>query len=346
MHLIDLRAQPATDPTSIYRYRDGLYAADLLTAAIVWLDLFSWLARNPSDPEAICRQFSIKPRPTDVMVTLFVAMGLLRREGEVIAVTELGREHLIKDSPWNLGPYYASLKERPVCKDMVTVLQTDRAANWGSLKSEQEWARAMENPDFAENFTAAMDCRGVFLGRAAAVRLSLANHSRLLDIGGGSGIYACSIVAHHPQVRAAVYEKRPVDDVSRKAIARRGFADRVEVLAGDMFKEPLPRGFDVHLISNVLHDWDVPLVKQLLQASFDALPAGGMLIIHDAHIDREKAGPLPVAAYSAMLMHSTEGKCYSISEMESFLQEIGFVHPQFTPTAADRSLIITRKGSL
>ena len=30
-----LPALPATDPTSLYRWRDGLYAADLLIAALV-----------------------------------------------------------------------------------------------------------------------------------------------------------------------------------------------------------------------------------------------------------------------------------------------------------------------
>ena len=33
----------------------------------------------------------------------------------------------------------------------------------------------------------------------------------MLDIGGGSGIYACSLVAHHPQLCATVFDQRPVD---------------------------------------------------------------------------------------------------------------------------------------
>ena len=41
---MDLTCAPRTDPTSIYRSRDGLYADDLLIAALVHLDLFSWIA--------------------------------------------------------------------------------------------------------------------------------------------------------------------------------------------------------------------------------------------------------------------------------------------------------------
>src|ERR1051326_8157862 len=112
-----LTAQPATDPTSIYRCRDGLYAADLLTAALVSLDFFTWLNDHPSDKSAICRALEIKERPTDVMLTLFSAMGFLRRENEIFSLTDFAREHLVKTSPWFIGPYYASLKERPVCRD-------------------------------------------------------------------------------------------------------------------------------------------------------------------------------------------------------------------------------------
>jgi cyclopropane fatty-acyl-phospholipid synthase-like methyltransferase len=188
-----------------------------------------------------------------------------------------------------------------------------------------------------------MDCRGVYLGQALARKLDLSGQSRLLDIAGGSGIYACSLVAHHPQLRATVLEKKPVDAIASKAIARRGFADRISVVVADMFREPLPGDHDLHLFSNVLHDWDERLVKELLAKSFTSLPSGGMVLIHDMHINADKTGPLPVAAYSAMLATLTEGKCYSIAEMTSLLTNAGFRDVQFRPTAADRSVITAVK---
>jgi hypothetical protein len=339
----DLSAEPATDPTSIYRYRDGLYAVDLLTAAICEFDFFTWLSSNPSNLSAVCQHFGIVERPTDVMLTLFTAMDLLRREGDLFHVTETGREHLVSSSPWFLGPYYAALKQRPVAQDMVKVLRTGKPANFGSDKKEKEWAKAMEEEDFANRFTAAMDCRGIYLSQAAAKRLDLSHYNHLLDIAGGSGIYACSFVAHHPHLRATVLEKAPVDQIASKAIADRRYSERVSVVTGDMFREPLPDGCDIHLFSNVLHDWDVPLVAELLMKSSQALPQGGLIVVHDAHIDAQKTGPLPVAAYSALLMNITEGKCYSVAEMQSYLAAAGFGDFTFTPTAADRSIITAKK---
>lgn len=339
----ELTRQPTTDPTQIYRYRDGLYAEDMLIAGIVWLDLFTWLAANPSDASGIMEHFKTAPRPTDVMLTLFVAMGLLERSGEAYHVTAVAREHLCANSPWFLGPYYASLKERPVCKDLLNVLRSGKPANWGSEKDKGDWHKSMETEEFARQFTAAMDCRGVYLAQAVAKTLEPGGRKALLDIAGGSGIYACSLCAHFPQWRASILEKPPVDKITANAIAKRGFSDRVSVIASDMLSAPLPSGFDLHLFSNVLHDWDVPVVKQLVKKSFDALQAGGMLIIHDAHLNASKTGPLHVAEYSVMLMHSTEGRCYSVTEIDNYLREAGFVNVKFSPTGAARSVITAEK---
>jgi hypothetical protein len=339
----ELTHQPATDPTQIYRCRDGLYADDMLIVGIVWLDLFTWLAANPSDAQGIMHQFHLTPRPTDVMLTLFVAMNLLERREGAYHVTMAVREHLCANSPWFLGPYYASLKERPVCKDLLSVLRTGKPANWGSEKNKKDWHKSMETEEFATQFTAAMDCRGVYLAQAMAKKLALGGRTALLDIAGGSGIYACSLCAHFPQLRASILEKPPVDKITARAVMKRGFADRVSVIASDMLSAPLPPGFDLHLFSNVLHDWDVLVVKQLLQKSFAALASGGMLIIHDAHLNEDKTGPLHVAEYSVMLMHSTEGRCYSVTEMTSYLGEAGFVNVKFAPMAAARSIITAER---
>ena len=107
METLDLKGSPATDPTLIYRYRDGLYAADLLATALVWLDFFSWLGVHPADKETICQHFEITDRPTDVMLTLFTAMGFLEQRSGIFSLTQLAREHLVNNSPWFLGPYYA-----------------------------------------------------------------------------------------------------------------------------------------------------------------------------------------------------------------------------------------------
>ena len=53
---------------------------------------------------------------------------------------------------------------------------------------------------------------------------------RLLDVGGGSGIYASTLLAAQPQMTGAVLEQSPVDAIAREEIAQHGLANRLEVL--------------------------------------------------------------------------------------------------------------------
>ena len=335
---LDLTAAPSTDPLRIYQYRDCLYAVDLITAALGHLDFFTWLSENPSTKQTICAHFGITERPTDVMLTLFAANGFVERRGDVFHATVLAREHLVKSSPWNLGPYYDSLHSRPIAKDFLEVLKTDKPAGWSGDKATADWHKAMEDETFARRFTAAMDCRGIYLSQALSKKLDLKGRSRFLDIGGGSGIYACSVAAHHPHMKAAVLDQSPVDRIATKLIAERGFAGRVDVITGNMF-DGLADGFDVHLYSNVLHDWGTAEVIKLLSVSHTALQPGGMLIIHDAFINEDKTGPMHVAEYSALLMHSTQGKCYSTAEYADFLSDAGFDPGPYADTAAGRGFM-------
>lgn len=339
----ELTRAPATDPLAIYRYRDGLYAVDLITAALK-LDFFSWLAAHPGPVEAVRAALGFAERPFDVMITLFVANGWVQREDGRLAVTDTAREHLCAGSAWFLGPYYASLHERPIARDYLEVLRTDKPAGWSGDKAAFDWHKAMEEEEFARHFTAAMDCRGLFLAQGLAEKLDLSGRRRLLDIGAGSGIYACALAAANPALRGVALDQAPVDRIARTLIAERGMAGQVEVAVGNMF-EGLPEGCDAHLFSNVLHDWGVEEVRTLLRLSHAALPAGGLLIIHDAFLNEAKDGPLHVAEYSCLLMHSTQGKCYSTGEYAALLREAGFTPGRYEDTRVGRGFMTAVKGS-
>jgi 3-hydroxy-5-methyl-1-naphthoate 3-O-methyltransferase len=335
------------DPTVLYRVRDGAYAADLLIAAVAELDLFTWLAAHGPVPAAdLCAELGLAERPADVLLTYCAALGLVDRDldaGDRVRLTELGRRHLVAGSPFDLRPYYDSLAERPAVPELVQVLRTGSPSAWASAPQEADWSERLGDPAFAERITAAMDARGAFLAPAFAAAISDVPVTALLDVAGSSGVYSAAVLAARPGTRAAVFERPPVDTASRTLLAARGLADRIDVISGDMFADPFPTGFDTHLYSHVLHDWDAPRVERLLAASFAALPPGGRLVDHDTHVDADKRGPLAVAEYSVLLMHSTPGKCWSVRELAEMAGRAGFVDVEHRPGAGDRGVLIARK---
>lgn len=340
---------PESDPTPLLRPRDGIYAVDLLAAAIVEFRLFDALGKRPGTLAEVCARFGWDERPADVLLTLCLALGLLERDDSGLhRPSTLAREHLKEGSPWDLTPYYASLRDRPVVEDFVRVLRTGRPAHWAGLdEASDDWHGSMASEDFARTFTAAMDCRGVYLGKRLAVAVAgeLAASRRLLDVGGGSGVYACALAANAPSLEAFVLEQPPVDAIAREGIARRGLVDRVEVASGDMFRDPWPSGCDLHLFSNVMHDWGEGEILGLLERSRNSIAPGGRVLVHEAFLDPDKQGPLPVAEYSCILAHSTQGRCYSWAEMEGFLAASGFRPLGYRPTGGDRGVVLAEAGT-
>lgn len=336
-------SEASADPSGLIDLRDGIYADDLVITAVAWLDLFSWLRGHPCTRQEISCELGLSMRPLDVMITLLATMGLVREEEGAVRLTAISEEYLVGGSPHDLRPFYASQKSRPQCVQLLEVLKTGEPAVWSSREEGGEWVALMEDEAFASSFTAAMDSRGAVLAPAMAAGLPCEGYSNLLDIAGGSGIYACHVAEARPGMRTTVLEKPPVDKAARAAIAAKGLAGKVDVVGSDMFADPLPTGFDVHLWSHVLHDWDAPDVRLLLSRSFESLEPGGTIAIHDAHVNAEKNGPLAVARFSVLLMHSTRGKCYSTCELDSMLREAGFKDIGFVPTACHRSLVLARK---
>ena len=105
-----------------------------------------------------------------------------------------------------------------------------------------------------------------------------------------------------------------------------------------MFRDELPRGEAV-LLSNILHDWDVPECERLVAKLAAALPPGGRLLIHDVLLNEAMDGPLPTALYSAALFLQTEGRAYGVGEYRRMLSAAGLTPQPPVPTLVHCSVL-------
>lgn len=342
-----LTVSPTTDPSLILELRDRQYASELIAAALLHFDFFTWIDASAGiRADEIATELGLESRPLDVLLTLCRSYGFIFSDGRTggVHLTAMGREYLTKESPWFLGAYFSPLRESPIVRGFVSVLKTGKPGNWQAKTGAKDWHESMLEPDFAKEFTELMNCRGLIFGQALANALKpvLGDRKHLLDIGGGSGIYSTTMVAAHPQLSATVMEQEPVDAITRKEIARHGLESRVDVVTADMFGEAWPKS-DIVLLSNVLHDWDVPQVRELLGKAHESLEKSGLLIIHDAFIHDDKRGPVPVAEYSALLMNITQGKCYSPAEFGELLDGSGFETGSYQDTIGHRGFLTAVK---
>jgi hypothetical protein len=284
---LDLTLVPKTDPLEIYRYRDGMYAVDLLTAAVVHLNFFTWLAKDPSDASSICAHFGTTARPTDVMLTLFAANGLIASRGGIFHITDWAK-NISPTTPRESGR--PCLAEGSPREGFPRRAQDRQASQLGSARDALDWHKAMETEAFAILFTAAMDRRGLYLGRRSR-RLDLRD-ARGCSILARLGIM-CSLVAHHPHLCAAVFDQRPAQN--RCSSLPSAASPTASGGGGRQLKDPLPAIVTFIFTQRAarLGRFECGICSPPLQR---AQPSG-LLIIHDAFINADKTGPLPVAAY-------------------------------------------------
>ncbi len=330
---------PMLDPTSIFEVFRGNHGTELLTAAVAHFRVFERLARSPMTFDELRRDLSLAERPTMVLVTALRAFGLLADDAEGrIGLTELARDHLTPGSHFDVSGYIGLASESPGVLEMIERLKTNRPA--GAAADEEGAAfiykegieSAMEAEASARSLTLALAGRARNVAPVLAEKCPLDDARLLLDVAGGTGIYAIAWLLRHPHLRAIVWDRPEVLKVAREMAEAYGVADRLEARPGDMFNDPMPEGADVILLSNVLHDWDVPDCWVLVSRCASALRPGGRLLIHDVFLDDALDGPLPIALYSASLFRLTEGRAYSAKEYRTWLESASLIPGDPIPT--------------
>jgi hypothetical protein len=330
---------PTIDPTPIFELFRGNLASELLTASVAHLSVFSHLADGPLPFETLRLKLGLAERPANVLLTFLRAANLVSADGlNRLSLTPLAREHLIPASPLDVSDYIRLAADSPGVKAIVDSLRANRPSK---ARPDQSGAAyiyregiesAMELESSARFLTLALAGRAKNVAPCLAERLPLSNARLLLDFGGGTGIYSIALLRQNPNLRAIVWDRPEVLKVTLEFATTYGVTDRLECRPGDMFLDPLPSGADVILMSNVLHDWDVPECRQLIKRCAAALPSNGQLLIHDAFLNDALDGPLPVALYSATLFILTEGRAYSAAEYRTWLAEAGLRPGEITPT--------------
>ena len=328
---------PAYDPTPIFEHFRGSYGTELLTAAVEHLGLFRILAEGPLSPETLRARLDLAPRAFVVLTTAMHAMQLLQTDEEGrLQLSPLAREHLLPGGEFHVGDYVGLAAGSPGVLEMVSRLRSNQLARAAESDAGAAFIfregldSAMEQEQSARRLTLALAGRAKNVAPVLADRVPFGNET-LLDVGGGTGIYAIACLRRHPGLKAIVFDRPEVLKVAAEFAAEYGVADRLECRAGDMFRDALPPA-DAILLSNVLHDWDVPECEQLVNRCAAALPAGGRLLIHDVFLNDDLDGPLPVALYSASLFSLTEGRAYSGREYRGWLNNAGLVAADIVPT--------------
>ena len=306
------------------------------------LSLFPLLAEQPRTLTDICEALQIARRPARALLTTCVASGLLTADEERYALTPLAKAYLLASSPTYFGGFFDLLLANDAVFSFESVKQAV-CTNTAQVYSGEELFKSHEaQAALARAFTRGMHGHSAGAAFAWPATVDLAGHHMLLDVGGGSGIHAIGAVRAWPHLQAIVFDLPPVCEVTSEVVAQHGLHQQIKTCAGDWWHDPFPPA-DVHFYADIYHDWPPDTCRFLARKSFESLPPGGSIMLHEMLYNTDKTGPLSAAAYSVAMLLWTEGQQYSGRELAALLAEAGFVDITITPTFGYWSLVMGRK---
>ena len=136
-----------------------------------------------------------------------------------------------------------------------------------------------------------------------------------------------AFLASNPKLSATVCDREEALTVAKEIASTHRAGRRLSYLSLDFSKEPISGIYDVIWYSNVLHIYSPEDNQAIFRRAFAALAPGGRFIIQDAFLhDREGLYPAEASLFAvSMLLFTTGGNTYHVSETAKWLKEAGFV---------------------
>ena len=194
-----------------------------------------------------------------------------------------------------------------------------------------------KNPDEAAYFNAAM---GNLSGLATSELMRVYDFSAVrtvVDVGGAHGVLLSAVLQANPAARGILFDLPHVIETAGGAIAAAGLSDRCELVSGDFFRA-VPEGADLHLLKQVIHDWNDERATQLLQSCHRALAPGGRLLLVEMLIPPDNR-PSPAQAMDLNMLVLLGGQERTEEQFARLFAAAGFELERVIPTHSPFSVL-------
>jgi precorrin-6B methylase 2 len=174
-------------------------------------------------------------------------------------------------------------------------------------------------------FIEAMDVANRDAAPGLVRELASVPFTHLLDVGGASGTWTIAWLTENPAARATLFDLEPVIPQARERLGAAGLLDRVTLVAGDFYTDPLPAGADLAWISAIVHQNSRAQNRELFGKVHAALVPGGRILIRDIVMDPTRTGPVGGALFAVNMLTATAGGgTFTRAELAEDLEAAGF----------------------
>jgi SAM-dependent methyltransferase len=317
-------SDPAAPPSpQLFFETINAYQRTSALKAAVDLGLFTAIGGNPCTSSELAKRCQCPERGIRILCDNLTILGFLTKEDSCYALTPDSAVFLDQSSPAYFGHSVKFLLTPALTEAFTDLAATIRS---GRVHTSEQGTTAPDHPAWVE-FARTMGNMMIPAaeGAAALVPLDASRDTRVLDISASHGAFGIAFAQKNPRTHLVGLDWEAVLAITEENAAAAGVGDRFSKIVGDAFTVDLGRDYDVVLVPNFLHHFNIADCTRFLRRVHAALRAGGKVVIVEFVPNDERITPPPAAAFSLVMLGTTpEGDAYTFAEYRQMLTEAGF----------------------
>lgn len=317
------------------------YEPALILEAAVRIGVFDVLNERPAPLADVVARTGASQRGIRVLLNALVGLDLLMRYGEHYALTEESEAYLVTTSPSYQGYMckHVSGHLMPRWLRLTEVVRTGRTTRTVNEQADGgAFFREFVEDIFPMSYDAARDLAKVLRVPESTRPISV------LDLAAGSGVWGVALAEASPLVSVTAVDWPEVLPATRRVAERHGVVDRFRFVPGDLLEADFGQGHHVATLGHIVHSEGEQRSRALLHKTFDAMCAGGTLIIAEFIADEDRAGPPDALIFAVTMLVNTEaGDTFTFNEMAAWLRDAGFVDVRQLESPGPAPLILATR---
>jgi len=154
---------------------------------------------------------------------------------------------------------------------------------------------------------------------------------RIVDVGGSRGTLLAWFLKAVPEATGVLFDRPESLAAAPGFLASAGVADRTELVPGDFLSE-VPDG-DVHVLSQVLHNWDDENIRRIIANCARAARPGGSLVVIE-YVLPPVPEPVVGQVMDVLMMVLLGGRERTLDEHRGLIEPAGYTFTREVPVGA------------
>jgi hypothetical protein len=307
------------------------YILSQVVHVIAKLGIADHLTYGPQTAHALAQATATDPDALDRLLLTGAAFGLLEEvEPHRFALTPLG-ELLRSNVPGSVRDYAIAMVAPEHWLPCGHLEQTIRSGkpSFPEVFGMDLWEYHARHTEEGIDYSKMLSNVSELIVDEVVARYDVTPLQKIVDVGANSGRLLASLLCAAPAAKGVLFDLPRMITEARAVVEKLAVSERIELIAGDFFKE-VPGGGDLYILMRILHLWDDAQCAVILRNIHCASKPRGKLLIIERFLPA-RPEPSPVYFSDLNMLIRVGGRERSRKSFHTLLGSAGYAVERIIP---------------